>query len=226
MAITDWPEGERPREKLLERGAASLSDAELLAIFLRTGVRGKSAVDLARDLLNHFGGLRPLLEADRDQFCAAKGLGVAKFTQLQATLEISSRHLQAQLQRESALTSPQLTRTYLSSRLRSYPHEAFGALYLDSQHRIIHFEILFTSTIDGASVHPREVVRAALRHNAAAIIFAHNHPSGVAEPSRADQSITQQLLQALALIDVRVLDHIIIGDGTSTTSMAERGLLG
>ena len=225
MAITDWPEGERPREKLLQRGAASLSDAELLAIFLRTGVRGKSAVDLARELLNHFGGLRPLLDADHGQFCAAKGLGDAKFAQLQAVLEMSSRHLQAQLERESALTSPQLTRNYLSSRLRSYPHEAFGALYLDNQHRIIHFEILFTGTIDGASVHPREVVRAALRHNAAAIIFAHNHPSGVAEPSRSDQSITQQLQQALSLIDVRVLDHIIIGDGTTTTSMAERGLL-
>ncbi|MBT5745214.1 MAG: DNA repair protein RadC, partial [Gammaproteobacteria bacterium] len=168
MAISDWPEGERPREKLLQRGAESLSDAELLAIFLRTGVKGKSAVDLARDLLDHFGGLRPLLEADRDSFCSAKGLGDAKFTQLQAVLEMSSRHLKAQLQREDALTSPQLTRNYLSSRLRGFPHEAFGALYLDNQNRIIHFEILFTGTIDGASVHPREVVRDALKHNAAA----------------------------------------------------------
>ena len=225
MAITDWPEGERPREKLLQRGAASLSDAELLAIFLRTGVKGKSAVDLARELLDHFGGLRPLLEADRKQFCAAKGLGDAKFTQLQAVLEMSSRHLQAQLQRGDALTSPQLTRSYLSSRLRSYPHEAFGALYLDNQHRVIHFEILFSGTIDGASVHPREVVRGALKHNAAAIIFAHNHPSGVAEPSRSDRQITHQLRDALELVDIRVLDHIIIGDGELTTSLAERGLL-
>ncbi|MBT4607354.1 MAG: DNA repair protein RadC, partial [Thiotrichales bacterium] len=217
MAISDWPEGERPREKLLQRGAESLSDAELLAIFLRTGVKGKSAVDLARDLLDHFGGLRPLLEADRDSFCSAKGLGDAKFTQLQAVLEMSSRHLKAQLQREDALTSPQLTRNYLSSRLRGFPHEAFGALYLDNQNRIIHFEILFTGTIDGASVHPREVVRDALKHNAAAVIFAHNHPSGVAEPSASDRAITEQLSSALGLMDIRVLDHIIIGDGSCTT---------
>ena len=225
MAISDWPEGERPREKLLQRGAESLSDAELLAIFLRTGVKGKSAVDLARDLLDHFGGLRPLLEADRDSFCSAKGLGDAKFTQLQAVLEMSSRHLKAQLQREDALTSPQLTRNYLSSRLRGFPHEAFGALYLDNQNRIIHFEILFTGTIDGASVHPREVVRDALKHNAAAVIFAHNHPSGVAEPSASDRAITEQLSSALGLMDIRVLDHIIIGDGSCTTPLAERGLL-
>lgn len=225
MAITDWPEGERPREKLLQRGAASLSDAELLAIFLRTGVKGKSAVDLARDLLAHFGGLRQLLEADHQTFCSAKGLGDAKFTQLQATLEMSARHLKAQLQRGDAMSSPQLTRNYLSSQLRSFPHEAFGALYLDNQHRIIHFDILFTGTIDGASVHPREVVRGALKHNAAALIFAHNHPSGVAEPSASDRTITQRLKSALELVDIRVLDHIIIGDGERTTSLAERGLL-
>lgn len=225
MAITDWPEGERPREKLLERGAASLSDAELLAIFLRTGVKGKSAVDLARDLLTHFGGLRPLLEASQSQFCAAKGLGAAKFTQLQAVLEMSSRHLKATLQRGDALTSPKLTRSYLSSQLRNLPHESFGALFLDNRHQIIHFEILFSGTIDGASVHPREVVRAALKHNAAAVIFSHNHPSGVAEPSRSDLQITQTLTDALQLVDIRVLDHIIIGDGEQTTSMAEDGLL-
>ncbi len=225
MAITDWPEGERPREKLLARGASSLSDAELLAIFLRTGVKGKSAVDLARELLDHFGGLRPLLEADHTQFCAAKGLGDAKFTQLQAVLEMSSRHLKAQLLRGDALTSPQLTRSYLSSQLRHYPHEAFGALYLDNRHRVIHFGILFTGTIDGASVHPREVVRDALKHNAAAVIFAHNHPSGIAEPSSADHNITRQLQKALELVDIRVLDHIIIGDGEHSTSLAERGLL-
>ncbi len=225
MAITDWPEGERPREKLLERGAASLSDAELLAIFLRTGVKGKSAVDLARELLDHFGGLRPLLEAEHKPFCSAKGLGDAKYAQLQAVLEMSSRHLKAQLLRGDALTSPQLTRSYLSQQLRHLPHESFGALYLDNQHRMIHFEILFTGTIDGASVHPREVVRRALKHNAAAIILAHNHPSGVAEPSRADRHITRQLQEALELIDIRVLDHIIIGDGEQSTSLAERGLL-
>jgi len=223
MAITDWPEGERPREKLLEKGAESLSDAELLAIFLRTGVKGKSAVDLARDLLNHFGGLRQLLEANREQFCAAKGLGDAKYVQLQATMEISSRHLRAELQKVDIITNPQLTKRYLSSRLRGYPHEAFGGLFLDNKHQIITFEILFTGTIDGASVHPREVVRSALNHNAAAVIFAHNHPSGVAEPSQADRNITEKLRDALELIDVRLLDHIVVGDGESTTSLAELG---
>jgi DNA repair protein RadC len=225
MAIRDWPEGERPREKLLQRGAGSLSDAELLAIFLRTGVKGKSAVDLARELLAHFGGLRPLLEADRNHFCAAKGLGDAKFAQLQAVLEMSTRHLWAQLQRGDVMSNPQLTRHYLSSQLRSYPHEVFAVLYLDNRHRTLHFDILFSGTIDGASIHPREVVRSALKHNAAAVIFAHNHPSGVAEPSHADRQITLQLRQALELVDIRVLDHIIIGDGELTTSLAERGLL-
>ncbi len=225
MAIRDWPEGERPRERLLERGAESLSDAELLAIFLRTGVRGKSAVDLARDLLQEFGGLRPLLEASREQFCAARGLGDAKFVQLQAALEISSRHLRAELQRGDAVTDPGLTRSYLTTRLRGFPHEAFGALFLDNRHRIIAFEILFTGTIDGASVHPREVIRRALHHNAAAIILAHNHPSGVAEPSRADHAITRQLRRALEQVDIRVLDHIIVGDGELATSLAERGMV-
>ena len=210
MTIKDWPEGERPREKLL-------------AIFLRTGVKGKSAVDLARDLLDHFGGLRQLLEANRDQFCAAKGLGDAKYVQLQATMEISSRHLKAQLVKEDVITNPQLTRRYLSSRLRGYPHEAFGVLFLDNRHQIITFEILFTGTIDGASVHPREVVRSAMNHNAAALICAHNHPSGAAEPSRADRDITERLRDALGLIDVRLLDHVIVGDGESTTSLAELG---
>lgn len=225
MAIRDWPEGERPRERLLERGAESLSDAELLAIFLRTGVKGKSAVDLARDLLQEFGGLRPLLEANREQFCAARGLGDAKFVQLQAALEISSRHLRAELQRGDAVTDPGLTRSYLTARLRGFPHEAFGALFLDNRHRIIAFEILFTGTIDGASVHPREVIRRALHHNAAAIILAHNHPSGVAEPSRADHAITRQLRRALEQVDIRVLDHIIIGDGELAISLAERGMV-
>lgn len=225
MAIRDWPEGERPRERLLERGAESLSDAELLAIFLRTGVKGKSAVDLARDLLQEFGGLRPLLEANREQFCAARGLGDAKFVQLQAALEISSRHLRAELQRGDAVTDPGLTRSYLTTRLRGFPHEAFGALFLDNRHRIIAFEILFTGTIDGASVHPREVIRRALHHNAAAIILAHNHPSGVAEPSRADHAITRQLRRALEQVDIRVLDHIIIGDGELAISLAERGMV-
>ena len=224
MAISDWPAGERPREKLLERGAEALSDAELLAIFLRTGVRGKSAVDLARELLAQFGGLRPLLETDCKGFCRAHGLGEAKYVTLQATLEMGRRHLRSTLQRGDALTSPDDTRRYLSARLRHYPHEVFACLFLDNRHRVLAYEELFHGTIDGASVHPREVVGRALRHNAAALILAHNHPSGVAEPSRADEQITRRLRDALGLIDVRVLDHMVVGDG-EITSLAERGLL-
>ncbi|MCP5230863.1 MAG: JAB domain-containing protein [Zoogloeaceae bacterium] len=205
MAITDWPASERPREKLLAKGAAALSDAELLAIFLRVGVTGKSAVDLAREMLDRFGGLRPMLEADRAGFCEAKGLGDAKYAQLQAVLEMARRHLLETLTRGDALESPEATARYLSLRLRDRPQHAPG-------------------TIDGASVHPREVVRRALAHNAGAVILAHNHPSGVAEPSGADHAITRRLKEALALIDVRVLDHIVVGDGV-TVSFMERGLL-
>ena len=223
MPITDWPADERPREKLLKRGAAALSDAELLAIFLRTGVAGRTAVDLARDLLSRFGGLRPLLRADPDTFCAARGLGVAKYTQLQAVMEMARRHLSEALTRGDALGSPDDTRRYLSARLRDYPFEVFACLFLDNRHRLIAFEELFRGTIDGASVHPREVVRRALSHNAAAVILAHNHPSGVAEPSRSDEAITRRLRDALALIDVRVLDHVVVGE--ELVSFAERGLL-
>lgn len=224
MAITDWPEGDRPREKLLQRGPQALSDAELLAIFLRTGVKGKSAVDLARDLLQHFGTLRTLLDAPREEFCAAKGLGDAKFTQLQAVLEMARRHLAQGLERGEALTSPAMTRQYLALRLRAYQHEVFACLFLDTRHRVIAFEELFSGTIDGASVHPREVVKRVLAHNAAAVIFAHNHPSGIAEPSRADETLTRRLIQTLELVEVRVLDHFIVGDG-EVLSFAERGLL-
>lgn len=224
MRITDWPLAERPREKLLERGPAALSDAELLAIFLRTGIRGKTAVDLARDLLKEFSGLRKLLEADRQAFCKSKGLGTAKYVQLQAVMEMARRHLHETLQRGDALSSPDDTRRYLTVRLRDYPYEVFACLFLDNRHRIIHFEELFRGTVDGASVHPREVVKQALAHNAAAVIFAHNHPSGVAEPSRADEMITRRLKDALALVDIRVLDHVVVGDG-ETVSFAERGLL-
>lgn len=224
MPITDWPLNERPREKLLSFGAQALSDAELLAIFLRTGRSGKTAVDLARDILKHFGGLRKLLGADHDEFCAFSGLGVAKFTQLQAVLELSRRHLAEQLQQGDALTDPAMTRQYLTARLREYQYEVFACLFLDNRHRILGFEELFRGTINGASVHPREVVRQALGYNAAAVIFSHNHPSGVAEPSEADRSITQHLQKALNLIDIRVLDHIIIGDGESV-AFAERGWL-
>lgn len=224
MAITDWPLEERPREKLLQRGVAALSDAELLAIFLRTGVPGKTAVDLARDLLSRFGSLRALLNADLKQFCEGPGLGAAKFTQLQATVEMSRRYFAETVQRSSVLENPQQTQDYLASCLRDYTFEVFSCLYLDNRHRIIKFEELFRGTINGASVHPREVVKKALSHNAAAVIFAHNHPSGIAEPSMADQQITKQLTTALALVDVRVLDHVVVGDGV-TMSFAERGLM-
>lgn len=224
MAITDWPADERPREKLLKQGASALSDAELLAIFLRTGVAGKSAVDLARDLLNHFGSLRALLQASNSEFCEAKGLGDAKYTQLQAVLEMARRHLLETLQRGDALSSPQAAYQYLTAQLRDYSHEVFACLWLDSKNRVLQFEELFRGTIDGASVYPREVVKAALKHNAASVIFAHNHPSGIAEPSPSDQTITERLKKALQLIDVRVLDHIVIGDGQQV-SLAERGLI-
>ncbi len=224
MPITDWPVHERPRERLLAHGPAALSDAELLAIFLRTGVRGKTAVDLARELLSGYGSLRSLLDADRKQFCKGLGLGAAKYVQLQAVLEMGRRHLRETLERGDALSNPDETRDYLTVRLRGYTHEVFACLFLDNRHRIISFDEMFHGTIDGTSVHPREVVKCALGHNAAAVIFAHNHPSGVAEPSRADEAITRRLKDALALVDIRVLDHLIIGDG-HTVSFAERGLL-
>ncbi len=224
MPINDWPMDERPREKLLLRGASALSDAELLAIFLRTGIAGKTAVDLARDLLHEHRGLRNLLAASQQQFCSSKGLGAAKFAQLQAVLEMSKRHLQERMQRGDALSNPDETRHFLNARLRDYPHEVFAILFLDNQHRVIEFEELFHGTIDGATVHPREVIRRALHHNAAALILAHNHPSGLTEPSHSDQSITQKLKDALALVDIRLLDHFIIGDG-APTSLAERGML-
>lgn len=222
MSIRDWPAAERPREKLLKRGPAALADAELLAIFLRTGVAGCSAVDLARQLLKDFGGLRALLEADQAAFVRHLGLGPAKFAQLQAVLEMARRHLAEVLQRDSALESPQAVRDYLKARLRHEPHEVFGCLFLDSKHRVLAFEVLFQGSIDGASVYPRQVVKRALAHNAAAAILTHNHPSGVAEPSQADKVLTQRLKEALALVEVRVLDHFIVGEG-EPLSMAEHG---
>lgn len=222
MSIRHWPAAERPREKLLEHGSASLSDAELLAIFLRTGVSGKSAVDLARHLLTEFGSLRALLEADLSIFCRQLGLGPAKFSQLQAVLEMSRRHLAERLRRDSALESPQAVRDYLKSVLRHEPHEVFGCMFMDSKHRMLAFEVLFRGSIDSASVYPRQVVKRALAHNAAAVIFCHNHPSGIPEPSEADRTLTQRLIKALDLIEVRVLDHFIVGDGLPL-SMVEYG---
>jgi DNA repair protein RadC len=224
MAIKDWPADERPREKLLQRGANALTDAELLAIFLRTGTQGKSAVDLARELLSQFGSLQAILDADVQQFCLGNGLGTAKYTQLQAVLEMARRHFHEILQRGSVLSSPDVTRAYLSAQLRGYSYEVFACLFLDNQHRVIVLEEMFRGTLDSASVYPREIAKQALHHNAAAVIFAHNHPSGISEPSIADKSITHTLKQALALFDIRVLDHFIIGDG-SPFSFAEHGLL-
>ncbi len=224
MAITDWPEGERPREKLLQKGAASLSDAELLAIFLRTGLPGKSAVDLARELHGRFGGLNALFAAGEKEFCQTKGMGTAKFAQLQAVLEMARRALQEDIAQRDALTSPQAVRDYLRLRLQGLPHEIFMALFLDAQNRVIVSEELFRGTLTQTSVYPREVVKRALHHNAAAVILAHNHPSGVAEPSNADQVLTQALKNALLLVDVRVLDHFIVA-GSGFLSFAERGLL-
>ena len=184
MAIKDWPADERPREKLLQRGVEALTDAELLAIFLRTGVRGKSAVDMARELLNEFGSLRALLDADQALFCQSNGLGSAKYAQLQAVLEMARRHFNEILQRGDALTSPDITRAFLSTQLRRYSYEVFACLFLDNQHRVIKLEELFRGTIDSASIYPREVAKRVLHHNAAAVIFAHNHPSGISEPSQ------------------------------------------
>jgi DNA repair protein RadC len=224
MSIKDWPADERPREKLLLRGANSLTDAELLAIFLRTGTQGKSAVDLSRDLLSEFGSLQALLSAEQARFCQSHGLGQAKYAQLQAVLEMARRHFQEILQRGNALTSPEITRAYLSAQLRGLSYEVFACLFLDNQHRVMVWEELFRGTIDGASVYPREVAKRALFHNAAAVIFAHNHPSGINEPSQADRHITDKLKQALGLFDIRVLDHFIVGDG-APYSFAEHGLI-
>lgn len=223
MAISHWPSAERPREKLIKRGADALSDAELLAIFLRTGSKGCSAVDLARQMLLDFGSLRGILDADAKAFCRVKGLGMAKFVQLQAALEIARRHLAEHLQHDDCLTRPAQTMNFLRARLRDYDYEVFACLMLDNRNRVIAFRELFRGTIGGASVYPREVVKQALADNAAAVILAHNHPSGVCEPSQADIRITENLRAALALVDIRVLDHVIVGDGV--TCLSERGLV-
>lgn len=224
MAITDWPMDDRPRERLLDKGAESLSDAELVAIFLRTGVKGKSAVDLARETLRRFGSLSALFAASGEAFYAVPGLGQAKYAQLQAVLEMARRALREQINRGVALNSPQTVRDYLRLKLQDRPHEVFVGVFLDAQNRVLAVEELFRGTLTQTSVYPREVVKRALHHNAAALIFAHNHPSGVAEPSRADEALTQALKQALALVDVKVLDHFVIG-AAAAMSFAERGLL-
>jgi DNA repair protein RadC len=224
VPITDWPEAERPREKLIARGVASLSDAEILALFIRTGIQGHTAVDLARDLLGHFGSLRALREADHKTCCARPGMGPAKFGEIQAALELGRRYLEESLRAGDALNSPADTRRYLTARLKGYRHEVFAALFRDNQHRVLAYEELFQGTLDECAVHPREVVKKALNHHAGAIILAHNHPSGVAEPSASDRQLTRRLSEALALIDVRTLDHVVVG-GNETVSFAERGWL-
>src|SRR5688572_3477643 len=222
--IKHWPRGERPRERLIERGAQALSDAELLAVVLGTGTGGASVLDVARNLLHSFGSLRRLLSAGADVLLQQRGLGPARYATLQAALELARRHYREALRSGPAMTAPEATRQFLTAQLRDRPYEVFCCLHLDNRHRLIHFEEIFRGTIDGASVHPREVVRQALQYNAAALIFAHNHPSGVAEASQADELITRRLRDALALVDIRVLDHLIVGDN-HCLSFAERGLL-
>lgn len=224
MSLSGWPVEERPREKLLSRGAAALSEAELLAILLQTGTAGRSALDVARGLLEEFRTLRGLLTAERRAVVGVRGLGDARYALLQAALELARRHYAELMQAGPALANPRATREFLRARLRDRDHEVFCCLFLDNRHRVICFEEVFRGTLDGASVHPRDVVKLALARNAAAVILAHNHPSGVAEPSQADELITARLRDALGLVDIRVLDHIVVGDA-ACVSFAERGLL-
>ena len=225
MAITDWPQDERPREKLLGRGPAALSDAELLALFLRVGIRGKSAVDLARDLLERFGSLTCLCAAPADDFAAVPGMGLAKYAQLQAVMELARRALNEEMAARDVFDSPSAVRDWLRLRIGSLPHEVFCVLLLDARNRLIEAVELFRGTLTQTSVYPREVVKLALSRNAAAVILAHNHPSGASEPSGADELLTRNLKQALDLVDVRVLDHFIVTAHARPLSFAERGLL-
>ncbi|MEZ9198967.1 DNA repair protein RadC [Shewanella sp. 10N.286.54.B9] len=222
MGIKDWPQGEGPREKLLLNGAAQLSDAELLAVLLRVGLKGLSAVELARMMITEFGGLRSLLTASQTQVCRLDGIGPVKFAQLQAAVEIGKRISQENLKRGKILSDPDLTRDYLMRQLGDRAYEVFAILLLDSQHRVIQFVELFRGTINSASVYPRDVVSLVLEKKAAAVIVCHNHPSGIAEPSTADRRITERLKQALQTIDVSLLDHMVVGD-REIVSFAERG---
>jgi DNA repair protein RadC len=222
MAITDWPEEQRPRERLIKHGSHYLSDAELIAVFLRVGVAGKSAVDLGRDMLSHFGSLTRLFSANLSDFSAINGLGPAKYAQFQAILELARRAIMEELQAGVSLSSPQAVRQYLQLQLARKPYECFVVLFLDVKNRLIASEELFRGTLTQASVYPREVVKAALAHNAASVILSHNHPSGTPEPSAADHALTKTLKQALELVDIRVLDHFIVA-GKQVYSFAEHG---
>ena len=224
MFNANWPASERPREKLLERGGAVLSDAELIAIFLQTGTKDKPVLQLAADLLKEAGGIHGLLGMSLREFETLPGLGPAKYVLLQAALELGERYLLGELKKGEALLDPIATRQFLTGKLKEYGREVFACVFLDNQHRVICYEELFFGTIDSANVHPREVLKRVLFHNAAAVIFAHNHPSGVAEPSQSDRRITERLKSALLLIDTRVLDHMVVGDG-EVTSFAELGLI-
>lgn len=224
MSITGWPVDERPREKLLSKGAQSLSDAELLAVLLQTGTKGKTSVDVARDMLNRFGGLVGIMAADRESLTEHIGVGQAKAARFVAMKELSQRHMLEGIKTRDILTSSNAARDYLRAKFRDCQSEIFSCLFLNNQHHVVKLEELFRGTIDGAAVYPREVVKRCLHHNAAAVILAHNHPSGVAEPSRADIAITHKLQVALETIDVKVLDHLVIGDSV-VVSFAERGLL-
>ena len=221
MAISSWPAAERPRERLLERGAGYLTDAELVAVLLRTGVRGKSAVELARELLARFGGIAGMLAA---KLGAVKGLGPAKRAQLAAALELARRAIGEDLKAGALLTSPGAVRDYLRLSIGARQQEVFVCIWLDAQHRVIRFEEPFRGTLTQTSVYPREIVKSALEANAAAVIFAHNHPSGAAQPSQADELLTRSLKEALALVDIKVLDHFIVA-GNQAISFAERGLV-
>lgn len=224
LSIRDWPECERPRERLLSQGADTLSNAELLAIFIRTGTRGQSAIDIARELLRRYGNLRTLLDASESDLCQSKGLGPSKYAQLQASMELGRRYLKEQLQRQDALHNSLDTKRYLIARLRHRQQEIFACLFLNTQNQVISYQEIFHGTINQAPVFPREVVRRALKCNASSVIFAHNHPSGAGQPSQADKLVTQHLKQSLTIIDVDVLDHIIIGD-SETYSFSEQGHL-
>lgn len=224
MSIRHWPPDEQPRKKLVKQGSAALSDAELLALLLSHGTKGQSAVTLARSLVQHFGGLRPLCDASYQKLCNQAGIGVVAYSRIQAILELGRRYLYETISRGDAFENPSDTRRFLSAKLRHLRHEVFGVMFLDNAHRVIAFEELFHGTINGASIYPRVVLQRALTLNAAAVIFAHNHPSGIAEPSSADRQITETLCNVLAVVDVRVLDHFVIGE-TEAISFAERGLI-
>lgn len=224
MSIRDWPSAERPREKLLKNGPQTLSEAELLAVLLQSGTRGQSALDIARRLLAEFGSLRDLLTADRAKVCAARGLGPSRFVTLQAAVELARRHHQQVMMNGSAIADPSALREFVRVRLRDLTHEVFCCVYLDNRHRVIAFQELFRGTIDWTSVHPREVIKEALARNAAAVILAHNHPSGNPEPSQADELITRRLKDALGLVEIRLIDHLVVAD-RSCISLAEQGVI-